>query len=136
MPDDNSALEILRQSGQFARVPEEELGEFARGFEPRSFSAGDIAVKEGDRGREIYLILEGNFDVKTCDADGCEHLNSLGAGAMFGEMAALTGGRRFATVQAVTDAKVLVNAEAQFHEILQSSKALSEAILSSLDKYI
>ena len=128
-------LTLLKNSAVFSGVPEADLTQLARGFAPRAFPAGGIAVREGERGREIFLVIDGAFDVFASETDGRKRLDILGPGSIFGEIAALTGGRRYATVQAAVDSKVLVNEETNFHEVLRASRPLSEAILRSLDRY-
>lgn len=133
--DPLEVLSLLRESEVFKEVPAEDLSALATGFVRREFPAGSIAVREGEQGREIFLITEGTFDVFASEADGRHRLDTLGAGVIFGEIAALTGGRRYATVQAAVDSTALVNEEANFHDILRASRPLSEAILRSLDRY-
>lgn len=133
--DPGRTIALLRASHVFAGVPEGDLEALAKGFVPRDFAAGGIAVREGERGGEIFLVLEGAFEVFASETGGRRRLDTLGPGAIFGEIAALTGGRRYATVQAVEDSRVLVNAESNFHNVLRASRALSEAILRSLDRY-
>lgn len=133
--DPDAVLVLLRATAVFHDVPNEDLAALAGGFVLRQFPAGEVAVREGERGHEIFLITEGAFDVFASEVDGRHRLDTLGAGAIFGEIAALTGGRRYATVQAVVDSAALVNEEANFHQMLRASRPLSEAILRSLDRY-
>ncbi|MGK0186913.1 MAG: CRP-like cAMP-binding protein [Verrucomicrobiales bacterium] len=128
-------VNLLRASAVFSDVPDDDLAALAAGFVRRQFSAGSIAVREGERGREIFLVTDGAFDVFASEADGRRRLDTLGPGVIFGEIAALTGGRRYATVQAAVDSSALVNEEANFHDVLRASRPLSEAILRSLDRY-
>lgn len=125
----------MKSSPVFKDVPDADLGLLAAGFVPRTFAAGENAVREGERGGEIFLITEGAFDVFADESDGRRRLDTLKAGAIFGEFAALTGGCRYATVQAAVDSCALVNAEANFHDVLHASRPLSEAILRSLERY-
>lgn len=64
--------------------------------------AGAELTRQGERGKEIYLVLDG---ILTVDVDGRE-LAELGPGAVVGERAVLEGGRRTATLRAVTRLKV------------------------------
>jgi CRP-like cAMP-binding protein len=61
-------------------------------------------VKQGDEGQDLFLLLDGVLRV---DVDG-EPLAELGPGAVLGERAVLEGGRRTATLTAVTACKVAV----------------------------
>lgn len=63
---------------------------------------GADLVRQGDEGGTLYLLLNGVISV---EVDG-EALAEMGPGAVFGERATLEGGRRTATLRAVTTCKV------------------------------
>jgi hypothetical protein len=79
--------------------------------------AGELLVRQGDPGEAIFLLLDGVLDV---EVDGAK-LAEVGPGAILGERAVLEGGRRTATLRAVTPVKV---ARAGAEEI--DSDALAE----------
>jgi Cyclic nucleotide-binding domain len=64
--------------------------------------AGDVLVRQGEPGADIYLVLDGVIRV---EHDG-ERLAECGPGAMLGERAHLEGGARTATLVAVTACRV------------------------------
>ena len=133
---ESEIVDLLKGSKVFASVPQSDLQALAIGFVPRSFSPGEMAVREGERGDEIFLVIQGQFEVfSSGKGEEKEILGTLGRGDLFGEMATLTGGRRYASVVASTEASALVKPEAAFHKVLRSSRALSEAILRSLERY-
>ncbi len=68
----------------------------------RRVKAGDVLVRQGEPGADIYLLLDG---VLRAERDG-ERLAEYGPGAMLGERAHLEGGTRTATLAAVTDCRV------------------------------
>jgi len=70
----------------------------------RKLKEGQVLVEQGQIGRELYLLLDGVISV---EVDG-ESLGDLGPGAIVGERAILEGGRRTATLKAVTKARVAV----------------------------
>lgn len=72
----------------------------------RRVPAGSTVVEQGDAGDEMYLILDG---VLAIEVDGKE-LAELGPGAILGERSILEGGRRTATLRAVTACKLAVAA--------------------------
>jgi hypothetical protein len=74
--------------------------------ERRRVPAGSVLTEQGAEGDELYLVLDGVFEV---DVDG-DRLAEVGPGAIVGERAVLEGGRRTATLRALTDAKVAVAA--------------------------
>jgi hypothetical protein len=72
-------------------------------------AAGHALVEQGDPGGELYVLLDG---IITVEVDG-EPLAELGPGAVLGERAVLEGGRRTATIRAVTPAKVATASASQ-----------------------
>src|SRR5688500_16775410 len=69
----------------------------------RRFAAGEVIMKQGEPGEEMYLILTGTVSVETEAAAGMVQLAELGRGACVGEVSVLTGCGRTATVTAITD---------------------------------
>lgn len=77
--------------------------------ELRSIKKGQPLVSQGDTGDDLFLLLDGVLDVVV---DG-EPVAEVGPGAILGERAALEGGVRTATLQAVTNCRVAVAASTQ-----------------------
>jgi hypothetical protein len=75
----------------------------------RKIKEGEILVEQGQLGEELYLLLDGVLSV---DVDG-NSLGDLGPGAIVGERAILEGGRRTATLRAVTKGRVAVASKDQ-----------------------
>jgi CRP-like cAMP-binding protein len=67
-----------------------------------NLNPGAELVRQGESGREIYLVLDGVIRV---ERDG-NQLAEYGPGAMLGERAALEGGTRTSTLVAVTRCRV------------------------------
>jgi CRP-like cAMP-binding protein len=63
---------------------------------------GATLVAQGDPGHELYLLFDGLLAV---EIDGVT-VAELGPGAVVGEVALLDGGRRTATLRAVTSCRV------------------------------
>ena len=72
----------------------------------RKVKEGAALVEQGEEGSELFLLLDGVLRV---EVDG-ERLAEVGPGALLGERAGLEGGRRTATLRAVTPCKVAVAA--------------------------
>ena len=64
--------------------------------------AGQTLVSQGEKGDEVFLLLDGVLRV---EHDG-ERLAEYGPGALLGERAHLEGGKRTSTLVAVTPARV------------------------------
>ena len=63
---------------------------------------GNTIVEEGDEGVDVFLVLDGVVAVEVAGAP----LAQLGPGAVLGERALLEGGRRTATLRAVTQCRI------------------------------
>jgi hypothetical protein len=68
----------------------------------RTLDQGELLVKQGDTGDEIFLLLDG---VMAVEIDGSV-VAEIGPGAIVGERAFLEGGTRTATLRATTRARV------------------------------
>ncbi len=68
----------------------------------QTLAKGDTLVEQGMAGDALYLLLDGILSVIV---DG-EKIAELGPGAIMGERAILEGGKRTATLRAVTPVKV------------------------------
>jgi hypothetical protein len=78
----------------------------------RRLKAGDVLVRQGEPGADVYLLLDG---VLRAERDG-ERLAEYGPGAMLGERAHLEGGARTATLTAVTACRVAAVDAAQLDQ--------------------
>jgi len=93
------------------RALKDDLEAFLRGgwwFESRTFSPGDVVVKEGEEGDAAYIISGGTAEVYRQGAEGEVLVASMGAGEVFGETALLTRSPRIASVRATSPLTVMV----------------------------
>jgi CRP-like cAMP-binding protein len=70
----------------------------------RRAARGETLVEQGDAGHDLFVLLDGVFDV---EIDG-EVVAQVGSGAVLGERAVLGDGRRTATLRAVRSSRVAV----------------------------
>lgn len=70
----------------------------------RKLQAGEVLYHQGDGGADLFLVLDG---VASVEVDG-EIVAEIGPGAVMGERALIEGGRRTATVRAVTPLRGVV----------------------------
>jgi CRP-like cAMP-binding protein len=98
----------LRASPLFEGFAEEELLAVIRGLRLLGFGPGDVIVSEGEPGQSVFLLASGAVKVFVRDAEGASVLVSrLGEGAFFGEISALSGRPRSATVTAAAPCDLL-----------------------------
>ncbi len=109
---------------------ERQLSSVIMGGKPRirKLKPGQTLVEQGERGEDIYLLLDG---ILVVEVDG-EPVTELGPGAIVGERAGLEGGTRTATLRAVTRCRVAVASPDQFEpdalsEVARGHRRESEA---------
>jgi CRP-like cAMP-binding protein/tRNA A-37 threonylcarbamoyl transferase component Bud32 len=111
-----------KQEDRYQSVKEllADLDDYMGGFvlsDTRIFESGDVLMREGDAGKEAYVIVSGKVDVVREVAGEEVYLTSLGPGDTVGEMALLTDEQRSATVVAREKTEVQIITE----DIMQSA---------------
>ena len=115
----------------FTACTEEQLSEMARIAERLRIQAGEVILREGRLGRELFVILEGTA---TVTREG-HVVNILHAGDYFGELAAIEAVPRSATVTATTDLEVLIVGPREF-EAMMEIPGFRNALLSGMSRRI
>lgn len=111
----------------FAEANRAERAVIRRHLTPLSVAAGRVLVKEGTRGDQFMVLVEGNATV----SQGGQTIATLERGDLVGEMALLQdvgSGRRNATVTASTDAVIYVGSKADFRQILQAVPSVARKV--------
>ena len=104
-------------------------------FPGRTYKAGELIVREGDKGDEAYIIKAGECRVfKTIDGEKVE-LRILGKEEVFGETAILTESPRSASVEAVTNVTVAVIKSRYFEEELGTGTWLGPFIRTLAERF-
>ena len=99
----------------------------------KTFDAKTTILNENDQGGAVYFILEGQVNVTGYSARGREiWYSKLGAGHIFGEMAALQDGLRTASVTAVEPTTTAIIPKAVFLSILEKYPEVSLWLLKEL----
>ncbi|NRA35898.1 MAG: cyclic nucleotide-binding domain-containing protein [Polyangiaceae bacterium] len=98
----------LRNVGLFGAVNDEALQFLIERLPIRSLDTGDEVFVEGDDGREMFLVLAGEAEVRKSTPSGTGgRIATLGAGDWFGEMSVLDIQPRSATVRVLSPAQLL-----------------------------
>lgn len=98
-------------------------------FVLREYAAGQTVVRQGDEGREAYLLVRGVLNVVREDpAGGSTLLAVLGPAALFGEMALVSDAPRGASVTSVEPAQILCVGRAQLETLAQQDGAIGREL--------
>ncbi len=108
MTPDAQTLARVRDIGLFGGLGDEVLRTFVGELEVKEPAAGTVVFKEGESGRELYVILDGEVEVLRRSKRGHEtRVALLGPGDWFGEMSILDVLPRSATARVVAPSRLL-----------------------------
>lgn len=124
----NEKVELIKKVPLFANCSKGELGQIAQIADEIDLNQGKEMIREGSRGREFFVLLEGDADVTK---DG-RSINKLGAGDFFGEIALVSDSPRTATVTATSPVRALVITDRSFRQLLDESPEIQRKILVAL----
>ncbi len=122
----------LRELALFSEASRSELTLIGRQLTRLNVSAGTVLVREGGRGDEFMVIVEGESVV----SQGGQTIATIGRGDLVGEMALLhqdRRGRRNATVTAVTDMVIYAGSRSEFRQILDTAPSVAEKVRQTVE---
>jgi CRP/FNR family cyclic AMP-dependent transcriptional regulator len=105
-----------------------ELSRIAQLAEEIEVPAGRVLIRQGDPGREAFVICEGRAKA-TVRGKRSAH---LGPGECFGEMALLDAAPRSATVTAESDMQLLVLGSRQFSTLIEDTPVIGRRVLAAV----
>lgn len=124
----DAKVELLKRVPLFSRLDKKGLRDVAHIADQIDLPAGKVLAAEGDRGREFFVLLDGDAEVTKSG----QHVNTMHKGDFFGEIALVTKMPRTATVVATTNVDVLVITEREFDRLLKRSPAIGKCIAEAL----
>jgi CRP-like cAMP-binding protein len=107
-------IEALQGVWLFSTCTKKELRQLAAICERVNVPEGEAIVREGDPGRDFYVLLDGTAEATS----GGAVLNRLGPGDFFGELALLDGGPRSATVTTTSPADLILMSRSDFNALV------------------
>ena len=123
---DDTKITALRRPSLFERLSREELSELAKMTEEVDVAAGKVHCKEGEIGRELFVIMEGEVEVTRRG----NSIGTYGSGDFLGEIALIEDVPRTATMTAKTPLRLFVMTRQAFLRLLDAhprSNATSRA---------
>ena len=118
----------LERSPLFAGLDKDQIRKAAERFDESTYLAGHGILTEGLSGPDFFIILEGEADV-IVDSNVVHHLN---AGDFFGEVAALDGKSRTASVKATTRLRCLTLGDGSFRQFLIENPVIAVNLLPEI----
>jgi small-conductance mechanosensitive channel/CRP-like cAMP-binding protein len=124
--------EALESLQFFQPLTEEERAELALGLVNAPFVVGEAMTRQGAEANWLYMIVDGEAEVRVSVDGFSKKVATLRAGDYFGEMGLMTGEPRTATVIAKTDIKCYRLGKEIFEKILRRRPELAEQISETL----
>ena len=128
--------EALRRVPLFKALPESELRELARGLLPMEMEQGSLIFREGDRGDELYVVVEGLVEIiKSLGTPDERLLGVRKPGEVIGEMSLFSEDhQRTASVRAKTPLKLLVMKRDDLERLLRKQPDLTFKLVATLSR--
>ena len=124
----NQKVELIRKVPLFAHCSKRELEQIAQIADEIDLRKGKEMTRQGSRGREFFVLLEGDASV---NKDG-RRINTLRAGDFFGEIALVSDTPRTATVTATSPVRALVITDRSFKRLLDDQPEFQRKVLVEL----
>lgn len=114
----------------FGGLSDAELQSLARHCRWRAYDRGQLVLSHLDRSTEVFFIVAGKVRVVVYSPTGKEvTFGELEAGSSFGEIAAIDGGPRSATIIAETEAEIAAMPADAFAAVLQAHPEITARLL-------
>jgi CRP-like cAMP-binding protein len=121
-------LEHLAEIPLFSALSKRDLTRIAKASNEITVGEGHVLVDQGDAGREMFVIVEGQATVKR----NGRKVGTLGPGDAIGELALLDHGPRTATVTADGPLTALVLSAREFSGVIEEVPGLAQKLLGQL----
>jgi CRP/FNR family cyclic AMP-dependent transcriptional regulator len=125
-------VESLRRAPLFEGLSKKDLVQLARLTEDLEIPAGTVLTKEGDAGREFFVIVDGEAVVKRKG----RRVATLGPGDFFGEIALVEHVPRRATVTAKTVLRCFLLTQGSFLRLLDEQAGVERKVLRALARRV
>jgi len=123
----NAKVDLIKRVPLFSELGKRELNEVAAIADEIDLGEGKELIVEGNPGREFFVIVEGDAEVRHGDRE----VNRLGAGDFFGEIALLEDRPRTATVVAASPIRALVITARSFRTLLEHSPEIEDKVMTA-----
>jgi CRP-like cAMP-binding protein len=124
----NVKVGALRRAPLFSELSKKELARLASMADDIEIPAGQTLCKEGQVGREFFVIVDGEVEVTRRG----RKVKPEGGAEFFGEIALLEDVPRTATVKAKTPLRLFVLTSRDFRSLVDSSPSVERKVMKSL----
>ena len=98
----------------------------------RSYTDGEVVIKQGDEGNCLYVIQAGKVEVIDESGNKEIKLAELGETEFFGEMCLFEKDVRSCTVRAIGEAKIMTIDKRNFYNTIQKDPSIAYRLLEKM----
>jgi len=124
----DAKAEWIKGAPLFANLSKRDLNHVAHLADEIDLREGKELTRQGAPGREFFVLLEGEADVRK----NGRRINQLGPGDFFGEIALVSESPRTATVTATSPVHALVIIDRDFRRLLKEQPGIQSKVLAAL----
>lgn len=124
----NTKIQLIKNIPLFARLSRKELELVAALADEIDFPAGKTIIREGERGREFFVLLDGGADV----VRGSHKIAHLAKGDFVGEIAVIARIPRTATVTTTAPTRALVVTDQALRGLLRKMPDMQLKVLQAV----
>jgi CRP-like cAMP-binding protein len=128
----DTKVEALRRAPLFEGLSRKELLQLARMSDDLEVPPGKVLCKEGDAGREFFVIVDGKAEVMRKG----KRVATRGPGEFVGEIALLEQTPRMATVTAKTPLRLFVLTRRDFRHLVEQNPSVERKVLRALARRV
>jgi CRP-like cAMP-binding protein len=121
-------IDILNKVPLFSGLSKRAMNEIAKITDEIDLPAGKELIREGDPGRQFFVLLEGEAEVRRKG----RKVNTLGPGDFFGEIALVTERPTTAAVTLTEPTSALVISRPAFRRMLLAQPGVQLQVLETL----
>jgi len=126
----NVKIELIKSVPLFSSCSKKELAAIASQADELTLPEGKTLTKQGDRGREFMVIVDGSAEVRK----NGRKVNTLGSGDFLGEIALISGGPRTATVTTTSESDILVLTDRAFRQVTKQMPSIHASVVKALSE--
>jgi len=122
----------LEENLLLCKLADEDRDALSRLMESATYAKGDVVVREGGSGGDLFIIRSGSADISCLSKGEDVHVADVSEGFMFGEMSFLTGSAVNATVTAREESIIYKLSRGAYSELMMQNQDLVYAMFAHM----
>jgi CRP-like cAMP-binding protein len=121
-PERKRRIALLERSPVFAGLSRRLLGRLTTVLFEKAYAPGEVVFEEGDPGKALFIVLEGQVAITRTRPGGVQMLVTLGPGESFGELALIDELPRSAAARVTEASRLLILYRSHFDALVEGGQ--------------